>query len=183
MRRVLFERDTMRFYKLQKRKTGDLRIYKGVHGKRVKELKAEAAKRRDTAPMLCFKLIMRDQSEVKCRQDIAHRIPDLLVDCDDVGEANRDRVNVRETMKRIEDLINETYKLLNEELKDDEMSTEFMSRWLKLETWVERKSEAMSDLDKFRGLVARHAAKPDRRQVTIEEVIAAGGYTNEEDCS
>lgn len=175
-RRILFDRETMRFYSNRKRKGSEdtYRLFTGVHSKRVEELKEEAKLRRDTAQMKLFKLVMGRTKGLRYKQDVAQLIPELLLDDPSVKETNPSRVNVESSLKRINELHAETYLWLLNDLKDEEIATEFLQRWSGIQLYVPRRSLKMTDGDKMRALVARFRAdrESNPNQMTIQDAIA-----------
>jgi hypothetical protein len=147
-----FERDTMRFY----RKEEGSRVYEGVHASYVASLLDSEAKRRDTAHMVLFKLVMGEKSPLRFYQDIAYRIPSLLVDDDSESEANPFRVDVGATNKAIDALIQETYQKAGE-FGDIEIAETFITRIANLPSWKPAKpSEPLTDDERFRRMVQKH---------------------------
>ena len=172
-RRIMFDRETMRFYSNRKRGEGTYRLFTGIHGKRVKELKERAKDRRDTANMKMFKIVMGETKGLRYKQDVAWLLPEFLLDDETVKETNPGRVNVESSLTRITEAMNQTYLWLVNDLKDDEIATEFLQRWSRVQLYVPRSSEKMDDDDKMRGLVARFKAKRDSNpnQMTIQDAI------------
>ena len=162
-----FDRETMRFY----RKEEGSRVYEGVHAKYLVAILDKEAKRRDTAHMTLFKLVMGEKSPLRFYQDIAHRIPSLLVDDDSEAETCFFRVDVGATNKAIDALIQETYQKAGE-FGDIEVAENFITRIANLPSWKPaRPPEPLTDDERFRRMVQKHK---DREQQKLFEAFGDG---------
>lgn len=143
-----FDREIMRFY----RKEEGSRVYEGVHAEYLVSILDKEAKKRDTPHMVLFKLVMGDKSTLRFRQDIAHRIPSLLV-CEESQSLEKD---IEATNKAIEALVKETYQKVSE-FGDIEVAESFMTRVSNLPNWKPAKpSEPLTDDERFRRMVQKH---------------------------